>query len=235
MSNWLKDLFIKPPTPEEQAASLGQQTHPHMPEPPSAEKGAQEYIDKLHAKIDTLAERFAKGEINRQQFQELFGYYQIEIANLENYLAQNPDSARWKEMVSEGQSILIRKRSATRLLGYSIYHTYSGLPIRTFGDFGLAPALFVPMLSAYQSATQEIFGAAMQATQIEGGRWLSFIPGEITTAIVLFSTEPAQQQLTRLRQAHRVFEQANRKMLEQKHIDGDNLIVPMDYFLQRGL
>ncbi|HWQ46835.1 MAG TPA: hypothetical protein VN376_08210, partial [Longilinea sp.] len=193
------------------------------------------YIDKLHGKIDALAERFAKGEINRQQFQELFGYYQVEIANLENYLAQNPDSARWKEMVSEGQSILIRKRNATRLLGYSILHNQSGLPIRTFGDFGLDPALFVPMLYAYQNATQEIFGAPMQATQIEGGRWLSFIPGEITTAIVLFTTEPAPQQLTRLRQAQRVFEQANRKTLEKQPVDGDGLIVPMDYFLQRGL
>lgn len=235
MSNWLKDLFIKPASPASKTSAPEGQAHPLIQEPPSAEKGAQEYIDKLHAKIDTLAERFAKGEINRQQFQELFGYYQIEIANLENYLAQNPDSARWKEMVSEGQSILIRKRSATRLLGYSIYHTQSGLPIRTFGEFGLDPALFVPMLSAYQSAAQEIFGAAMQATQIEGGRWLSFIPGEITTTIVLFSTEPAQQQLNRLHQAQRVFEQANRKMLEKQPIDGDNLIVPMDYFLQRGL
>jgi hypothetical protein len=196
---------------------------------------AQEQLNKLHQKLDALAERFAGGNINRVQFQELFSFYQGKVHDLESILALDPESEDWKKTVNDGQSLIIRRKFAAKLNGFSIVDHRNGMPLRTIGDFGLDPALFVPMLYAYQSATKEIFGGSARLTQIEGGKWLVFISGRVTTTIALFSTEPSQQQLKSLGEVHRVFESANINRLEQKPVDSHSLVCPHEYFLTHTL
>jgi hypothetical protein len=198
-------------------------------------EAASKQIAKLHEKLDALAERFAKGNINRVQFQELFSYYQGKIHELETYLSYFPQSQDWKNIVNEGQSILIRRRYAAKLNGFSIIDHRNGMPLRTIGDFGLDPALFVPMLYAYQSATKEIFGSPVRLTQIEGGKYLVFISGETTTTLALFSTEPSQEQMKTLEQVHKVFEAANVRRLKKSPVDPASLVCPHEYFLQHSL
>lgn len=196
---------------------------------------AQVYLEKIRAKEDALAERFASGTVNRKQFEELFAYYQQEIRTISQFLSSNPDSDEWKNAVTEGQSILIRRKHATQMIGFSIYDLRTGLPIKTMGDFGVDPALFVPMLFAYQSATKEIFGGEVKSTQIQGGKWLCFIPGALTSTIALFTTEPSQQQLKNLEQSHKVFEDANAKFLNQEPIDSESLLITHEYFLKHSM
>ncbi len=198
-------------------------------------KAAEAQIEKLHIKVDAVAERFAKGEINRMQFQELFGYYQGKIQELEQFLAVNPESDEWKNIVSDGQSIILRKRYSARLSGFAIIDHRNGLPLKTIGGFGVDPALFVPMLYAYQSATKEIFGGSVRSTQIEGGQWLCFISGKITTTLALFSTEPSQIQQRTLEQVHKVFESANAERLMKNQVDVEALVCPHEYYLQHPL
>jgi hypothetical protein len=49
----------------------------------------------------------------------------------------------------------------------------------------------------------------MKRSEIEGGRWLCFVPGRYTTLIVLFSAEPATLQLQMIEDLHRDFELVN--------------------------
>lgn len=196
---------------------------------------AQEQLSKLRGKLDALAQRFASGKINRVQFQELFSFYQQKVHELESMLAFNPDSDEWKKIVNEGQSIIIRRKFAAKLKGFSIVDHRNGMPLRTLGEFGLDPALFVPMLYAYQSATKEIFGGQARLTQIEDGKWLVFASGMTTTTMALFSTEPSQQQLDTLAEMHRVFETANARRLKQAPVDSTSLVCPHEYFLSHTL
>lgn len=196
---------------------------------------AQDQLHRYHDKLDSLAKRFASGNINRVQFQELFNYYQTKIHELETILSFNPESDEWKKVVNEGQSLIIRRKYAAKLNGFSIVDHRNGMPLRTIGEFGLDPALFVPMLYAYQSATKEIFGGEAKLTQIEDGRWLVFVSGISSTTIAMFSTEPSQQQLTSLRQIHNVFETANEQRLKKQPVDADALICPHEYFLTHAL
>ena len=64
----------------------------------------------------------------------------------------------------------------------------------------------------------------MRSTQIEGGRWVSYVPGEFTTLMALFSTEPASRQLNSMDELHRLFERANRNLLSQQPVDPDQLV-----------
>ncbi|MEK7328147.1 MAG: hypothetical protein AAB217_23130, partial [Chloroflexota bacterium] len=100
----------------------------------------------------------------------------------------------------------------------------------TIGHFELDPELVIPMLSSFRAATQEIFGAGMRSTSIEGDRWLCFVPGEFTTMLAIFANEPAQKQLAALEDLHRLFERANRHRLTRSPIEPDALLFPHEFY-----
>jgi hypothetical protein len=87
------------------------------------------------------------------------------------------------------------------------------------------------MLSSDRAAAQEIFGSGVRSTAIEGGRWLCFVPGNYTTLLAVFSTEPAGKQLDVLEELHRLFERANRSQLTSSTTDPSALLFPHEYFL----
>jgi hypothetical protein len=190
------------------------------------QEDAHEYLNRVKVKISKLAEEFASGSINREQFHELYEHYQEEVRKIETWIDLAPYSDAWQEARKEGKSILIRQQHMARVLGYAIYQNESGIPINTIGEFTLDASLIIPMLSSYRSAAQEIFGAGMRSSQIENGQWLCFVPGETTTLIALFSTEPASKQLNSIREIHKVFELANCHILDQQVVDPNLLVFP---------
>jgi hypothetical protein len=204
--------------PEEQAAS---------------EEGPEVYLARVQAKINRLAEEFAEGTINQAQFQELFDHYRREKQTVQRWLEIAPESDAWKESTTEGKSVIIRTGHEAKVLGYAIYENNSGMPLNTIGQFELEPELVVPMLSSYRAATREIFGAGMSSSEIEGGRWLCFVPGEFTTLMALLSTSPASRQLESMEDLHRLFEKANRNFLEAELVDPSKLVFPHAFFLGR--
>ena len=194
---------------------------------------AQDYLGRVQEKINKLAEEFASGAINRDQFQQLFDHYQRERNAIQNWMNTAALSDDWKDISNEGKSIVIRSMHTAKVLGYAIYENNSGMPLNTIGDFEIDSALAVPMLSSYRTATKEIFGGDMRSTQIEGGKWLCFVPGNSTTMLALFNTEPAARQLEIMEDLHRLFEQANRRHLSQMPIDIEQLAFPHNSFLGR--
>ena len=134
---------------------------------------------------------------------------------------------------TEGKSVVIRQKNVAKVLGYAVYDNESGMPLSTIGEFKIEAELAVPMLSSYRAATKEIFGAGMQSTQIEGGQWLAYMPGDFTTLMTLFSTDPASEQLETLEELHMLFERANRTLLSNPPVDPDELVFPHKYFLGR--
>jgi hypothetical protein len=234
--SWFKRIFKKNPeiVPKDDVRQVSEPAFTPLPRPAS-EQEAQTYLQRTREKIQELAHRFADGGLNRKQFEDLYTYYQNEIQRLEFFINENPLAEDWKNVISEGQSVMIRRKSAARLVGYSIYENHSGMPLRTAGDFGVDPALFVPMLYAYRSATQEIFGGQVHSTQIEGGKWLCFTPGKFTTTLALFSREPAGKQLTTMEELQKLFESANKAVLERLPVDTSILVCPQEFFLTHPL
>lgn len=204
---------------------------PSPPPPSSGQTAAQQFLEKLQEKIGRLADDFASGSINQQQFQKLYAHYQREMRAVETLIATDQGQSEWGAAFQEGESVLIRQQHAAKAKGYAIYENNSGMPLSTLGRFEVDPALFVPMLSSFHSATAEIFGGGIQATAIEGGRWLCFVPGQFTTMMALFTAEPAQRQLDFLEQLHTLFEKANRPLLANLPVDANALVFPHEHFL----
>ncbi len=195
----------------------------------SAPEEAKAYVNKVRRKIDKLVSDFAKRKINSDQFRELYSHYQLEIRRVEAVVSVWPEE--WRDAAREGESLVIRNKHIATAQAYAVYENDSGLPLATLGEFTLDPALVVPMLSSYHSATKEIFGAGMRLTEIEGGERLCFIQGKYTTLLAIFNNEPISQQLEYLDKLHRDFEGANRPVLASKPIDVSRLIFPHQYFL----
>jgi hypothetical protein len=199
---------------------------------PAARQQAEEYLERLQRKVNQLADDFAEGTINRDQFQKLYEHYQRERRGVEALLSQEPNDDTLRAAIGEGRSVVIRRQHIARAQGYAIYENESGMPITTLGNFELDPALVIPMLSSYRAAAKEIFGAGIRSTAIEGGHWLCFVPGELTTLLALFSTEPAQKQLEYIEDLHRLFEKANRHKLVRAPVDPSGLLFPHEFFLK---
>jgi len=160
-----------------------------------------------------LAEEFAQGKLNRMQFQEIYAHYQRQRHDVEAALINAAGPESLPQSVTPGMTRLLRERNAARVLSYAIYDNDSGLPLASMGTFRIDTTLLVPMLSSFRSAATEMFGAGLRSTEIEGGHWLCFVPGQHTTLMVLFSVEPARVQLTLVEDLHRDFEVANHATL----------------------
>lgn len=219
--NWLERVLSDRKRSSQQRSAL--------PGGPPSPEGARAYVAKVNKKIDKLVSDFAKRKINSAQFQELYRHYQHEIRRIEAVASVWPES--WKDAAREGDSLVIRKQHMGTAQAFAIYENDSGLPLGTLGKFALDPALVIPMLSSYQSATREIFGAGMRLTEIEGGQRLCFVPGKYTTLLAVFTNEPIPRQLEYLDKLHRHFEGANHPVLVSKPIDTQKLIFPHEYFL----
>lgn len=227
-----------PPSDQSKAAApapqqTAQAAREAREEEPSPLENPEEYLDRVQTKINRLAEEFAAGEINRAQFQELYDHYRREQQTVKRYVEMSPDSEEWKAATTEGKSVVIRHQNVAKVVGYAVYDNVSGMPLSTIGSWEVEPELAIPMLSSYRAATKEIFGAGMRSTEIEGGQWLGYMPGEFTTLMALFSTDPASQQLEALEELHQLFERANRTLLGSPPIDPDELVFPHKYFLGR--
>jgi hypothetical protein len=241
MFNWLRRLFKGTRQQEQDTEPLPKDSLP-LPSPPppvptqtkvDSPAQASEYLAKVQDKINRLAEEFASGAINQAQFQELFDHYRREQSTVKRWIEIAPDSNAWREATTEGKSVIIRTGNLARVLGYAVYENDSGMPLNNIGQFEADSELVVPMLSSYRAATKEIFGAGMRSSQIEGGKWLCFVPGKFTTLMALFSTGPSARQMVSLEELHRLFERANRNLLDRTMIDPSELVFPHTYFLGR--
>lgn len=236
----LRSLFSLPSKQEEpveepqviQEAAIPDSPLPRPSEVSSFDE-ALTYLNRVQEKINKLAEEFAGGTINRSQFNELYDHYRREQTMVKQWIDLYPESDAWKEATTEGKSVIIRAEHMAKVIGYTVYENESGMPLNTIGRFEVEAELAIPMLSSYRAATKEIFGAGMRSSEIEGDRWLCYIPGEFTTLMALFSTEPASTQLEAMENLHRLFERANRTPLAQQIVDPNELVFPHTYFLGR--
>jgi hypothetical protein len=235
--NWLQRLFsntskrvTSPESPPDPAARSVPPAPPAFSPAAEPRGDAESHLREVQAKTNKLGEDFARGEINRDTFVHLYEHYQQQRQAIERLLDISPEN--WREAVSQGKSIAIRREHFAKALGFSIYENVSGMPLATLGKFDLDPALMVPMLSSYREAAREMFGSRMRSTQIENGRWVCFVSGQFTTLIALYNTEPAARQLQQMEETHLFFERANKPRLQQSPINIDGMVFPHEYYLQ---
>jgi hypothetical protein len=217
---WLTDADPK--------AAADLKTQPVNSTDPRQDVEAQ--LKVLEAKLDQTVQDLADGLINRAQFENLYRHYQNQRRVVRGFLEQASDPAMLK--VGAGESMVIRQRYAAKVLAYAVYDNLTSLPLHTVGQFPLESELVVGFFSGFRSAIAEIMGTGARKAITDDGKVLIYVPGQKTTLIVLYSSEPADVESLSLRQAHEHFEKINAAVLANSPISENQLIFNYDMFLK---
>ena len=192
---------------------------------------AKAQLKILEDKLDQTVQDLADGLINRAQFENLYRHYQNQRRVVRGFMQQAGDAARLTS-VGIGESMVIRQRYAAKVLAYAVYDNLTSLPLHTVGQFPLESELVVGFFSGFRSAIAEIMGTGARKAVTDDGKVLIYVPGQKTTLIVLYSSEPADIESLSLRQAHEHFEKINAAVLVNSPIPENQLIFNYDMFLK---
>ena len=189
------------------------------------EQEGLEYLNKVREKLHQLVEDYSKGWLNQAQFEELYAHYQRERDAVARLITMSPASDAWRMAVTEGQSIVIRRRLAARVLGYAVYVNETEKPLRLYGEFNSLQEKWVkPLLSKIHREVTDSFVTVTFETGSEDAAYLCAVLGQYTTLLVLFTKAPARVQTQQLEDLHHHFEQANERFLARARYD--NLVFP---------
>jgi hypothetical protein len=181
------------------------------------------YSNRVRSKLAALVEDFAQGRVNRAQFEVLYAHYQKERDAVEKLIASQPSSDAWRMAMTEGQSVMIRRRLGSRVLGYAVYADEDPTPLRVYGEFAELDAKQLASLLDYLDEKKSLITVTnfdQKAT------CLCIVPGELATLFVLFSTEPARIQIQLLQDLHQHFERANYRVLARSFYKPGDLVFP---------
>jgi hypothetical protein len=192
----------------------------------------QALIEQIQGKMRRLADEFAIGEINREQFYKIYEHYQTQL-NLASAMVAEADALSLANLPA-GETIAIRKRLTAMAKAAAIYYHATGEWLETIGEFHLPMSSLMPTLSAIVGQARTGGEAEPQARQI-GGEWLLFVPGQFSTVVMVFSHEPVMRQIAIVQNMHRNFEAANITALLSGQTQAAKLVYPFITFVRRSV
>lgn len=197
--------------------------------PDDSDNEGWHYSNRVRNKLTTLVEDFAQGRVNRAQFEVLYAHYQKERDAIEKLIASQPSSDAWRMAMTEGQSVIIRRRLAARVMGYAVYANQDPVPLRVYGECAeLSEAQLLLLLDYLERETEDQPFIIVNDFDmgIEGATCLCIVPGEFAALFVLFTTEPARVQIQLLKDLHQHFERANHRILARSFYKVNDLVFP---------
>ncbi len=193
---------------------------------PAERLQAENALEELRRKTAFVATEFAEGRINRAQFSSMYAYYNEKRIIIEQLLRCDPDTQAWQQVARSGHTTFLRQHFEARVLAFGVYDQGKFDPFISQGTMPLPREATQPILTALyviQKTRKELSPISRKATN---GHWLVIVPAVYTTALALFSLEPAAQQVLLVRDLHYDFERANRRVLERGVRQPDQLVFP---------
>jgi hypothetical protein len=170
--------------------------------------------------MHNLVDEFAKGEISREQFQKIYEHYQRQVTMAAQMVAE-ADGSLLSEL-TPGETIAIRKHLTAKARAMAIYYHATGTMLESIGEFNIPASALTPTLRNFRALMQRGVEVEPRA-QLMDSQWVLFVPGKYSTAVMLFSNEPAARQIEIINDMHRDFELANDLALKSGQADGSKL------------
>jgi hypothetical protein len=173
-------------------------------------EGLQEEFAAAAARKAHLTQLLQLGEISERRYSEQRGQLDARLAELGVRIAVH-GARRLPPSELNGRR---RHEPATDVLTQVPLQTLaitarSGVPLLTYGNFRLDEALVTGILSAFNSLSEEVFGAEVHKTELAEGQVLSFVHARHTVTMAVFEEDPSPTQLRLLRDLVDEFERIN--------------------------
>lgn len=175
--------------------------------------------------MEDVASQFARGEINRAQFNAVYGRYKEQRTLIERLIERDPDSSAWQQAAAPGHTDFLLRHFEARPLYYVIYALDAPRLLMTGGRTDPDFNRLQPVLNAlFQTPGRRQGGIARKETG--NGQWLLLAVGERAVTLVMFALEPSNGQIIQVRDLHAEFERANRDALARGTRSLERLVFP---------
>lgn len=174
----------------------------------------QDEFDKANARRTHLTKLLELGEISERRWKESSRQLDERLSELATEIAihgarrlvvAESDGRSWRDLPVEHE-----EQVPLQTLAIS---ARSGIPLFTYGNFHLDEALVTGILSAFNSLSEEVFGAQVHKTQLAEGQVLYFVHAPLTVTMAVFDEDPSPAQLRTLRDLVDEFERLNTREL----------------------
>jgi hypothetical protein len=215
------------PNTKKSSAPLTSAQPTYNPGDVRAEKAA-EAIEVLRQKMAAISEEYASGKINRAQFDAIYLRYQERRQITERMIERDPDTGAWRSVVEPGYTGFLRQYYEAKVESYAIYHIARRAQIVRTGHVQIPEEQMTPILNRLYEVweSQETHEMIPAYRVLQDKRWVFFIPGEYSLAVVIFSLEPATAQIEMVKDIHTDFERANVQMLRTANYDLKQMVFP---------
>lgn len=180
----------------------------------------------LRHRMTEVSEEFATGLLNRAQFHAIYNRYSEQRSVIEKILEHDPDSEAWQQVARPGHTSFLRQHFAARVIFFALFPLGKLTPIIRYGHQLPPPQAILPVLKALPHLLAEHGSLPPASKALKNGRWLVVVPGQITVSLASCSLEPAAQQIQKIADLHRDFEQANRYALARQDYAQTKLVFP---------
>src|SRR5438045_3251748 len=166
----------------------------------------QAIIEQVRTKMGRLVDEFAQGDISREQFNKVYEHFQSQIV-MATQLMIDADAATGAH-ISPQETFAIKSSLIAKANAMTVYYHSTGLLLETIGDFDVSVAMIATALNDIGGKVRNGQKVATTAEK-RGDKWLLYVPGKYSTAVLLFTHEPAARQTGIIEIMHRDFELAN--------------------------
>ncbi len=202
--------------------------------PEKAPDDPQAALEALRRKMETVANEFSLGKLNRAQFNAIYGRYSEQRAIIQRLIERDPENPAWKQAAAPGHTSFLRQHFEARLMFYLVYQHNIPMPLMMGGKQQ-------PNMDQISMVLKSLWGmsnrpkSGLARKEMQDGQWLVLALGEYALTLAMFQLEPSAAQAGLVRDLHNDFERANRKSLSVGTRSLDRFVFPQRALAEKDL
>jgi hypothetical protein len=185
----------------------------------------QDALNVLRDKMERVAQAFSNGEINRAQFNAVYGRYLEQRTIIERLQDRAPASDAWQHAARPGHTGFLLDHFQARPLYFMIYRIGATQPLMVGGAITPDMDAVIPVLRALEDLGHRP-RTGLARKSMGNGKWMVLALGHYAFTLVVFRLEPSLAQINRVRDLHHDFERANHAALARDTRSLERMVFP---------
>lgn len=175
----------------------------------------QATLDHIRQKMESVAEEFAAGKLNRAQFNAIYGHYNEQRTIIETIIKRNPENDAWRQVAKPGKTTFLRAHFEALPVFYIVFKHQVRSPLISAGEHPPKSTPHVVTALKHLWRLDKIPSNRLARKEIDDGQWLVLAIGEQAITVVIYSMQPSNKQVHLVLDLHDDFESANRLSLKR--------------------
>ncbi len=182
-------------------------------------------LEHIRQKMESVAQDFAAGKLNRAQFNAMYGHYSDRRKIVERLIARDPKSSAWRQAATPGHTGFLRTHFEAHPEFVIVFRHHNPRPLLSIGQPPNEAQVVIRQVLRLLWQHERPPRTGLARKLIGRERWLVMIVGELALTVVIYSLQPSVDQSNTVRDLHSDFERANHSAL-QRGLSGAKMVFP---------